>query len=188
MNGGVRESMNEANHEETRVHEVVLELGLQRGWELFCSVRRSVREVVQICRRCSRFTGYVEDKGNSIGAAMGDVSRVRDSAVWMNLMPIRSRRRKLPSRCSKRMEKDKNLLEQPLDEENEIGAAGIVHVPGAEAAKTIEVRAEAHTEEALSEGSGFCYEFWTPFWGSEGGLSFKDDTNSCLKLVHLSSP
>ena len=39
------------------------------------------------------------------------------------------------------------------------------------------------TEEALSEGSGFCYEFWTPFWGSEGGLSFKDDTNSCLKLV-----
>ena len=36
MNGGVRGSMNEANHEEeTYVHEVVLEFGQQRGWELF---------------------------------------------------------------------------------------------------------------------------------------------------------
>ena len=54
------------------------------------SVRRSVREVVQVRRRCSRFTGYVEDKGSSIGVAMGDVSRVRDSAVWMNLMRLPS--------------------------------------------------------------------------------------------------
>ena len=39
------------------------------------------------------------------------------------------------------------------------------------------------TEEVLSNGSGFWCRFCTPFWGSEGGLSFKDDTNSSLKLV-----
>ena len=37
------------------------------------------------------------------------------------------------------------------------------------------------TEEVLYDGSGFCCEFWTPFWGSEGGLSSKDDTHSCSK-------
>ena len=39
------------------------------------------------------------------------------------------------------------------------------------------------TEEALYGGSGFCCKFWTPFWGSEGGLSSKDDTHSCSKPV-----
>ena len=29
----------------------------------------------------------------------------------------------------------------------------------------------------------FCCEFWTPFWGSEGSLSSKDDTHSCSKPV-----
>ena len=37
------------------------------------------------------------------------------------------------------------------------------------------------TEEVLYDGSGFFCEFWTPFWGSEGGLSSKDDTHSCSK-------
>ena len=48
-----------------------------------------------------------------------------------NNCPIRSRRRGLPSRWSKdwSLEKDENLLEQPLDEEKEIGVVGVVHVP-----------------------------------------------------------
>ena len=42
------------------------------------------------------------------------------------------------------------------------------------------------TKEVLDEGSGFA-RILAPFWGSEGGSSFKEDTNSCLKLV-ISSP
>jgi len=39
--------------------------------------------------------------------------------------------------------------------------------------------------EVFCEGPGLCCRHRTPFWGSHGDLSSKDDANSCLEFVTL---
>ena len=64
---------------------------------------------------------------------------------------------------------------------NRICSVGAGYLMTSKAAGKSCVSAFVSAQRRPFMGAPVCCEFWTPFWGSEGSLSSKDDTHSCSK-------